>query len=284
MATNPLHTVALCGFNGRDYNLLASAFRLSSVRPRPYRIWTPHDGSRGPDLGLIADSEAGWTAFAEITARLTIPPPAVVATSGPQASEPGFDTVRRPLHAAKVLKAMDACLMKAKPAPGERVFQPTAEPADAAASEQSPARGAGRARYLYHGRRVLVVDDSESVRTLIGERLQALGVLGDFAASGDEALAKAASTHYDLVLLDVVMPGSDGLEVCRQIKRQTRGRLPVVLLTSRSSRIDKVRSALAQADDHLTKPVDPNAFEMTLQRYLAPHLVGLGEATFSAVD
>lgn len=283
MATNPSHTVALCGFNGRDYNLLASAFRLSSVRPQQYRIWTPHEGSRGPDVGLIADSEPGWTAFAEITAHLATPPPALVATSGPQTSEPGFDTVRRPLHAAKVLKAIDACLMTAKPAPGEHVFQPTDEPTGATASEQ-PSTGAGRARYLYRGRRVLGVDDSESVRTLIRERLQALGVVGDFAASGDEALAKTASTDYDLVLLDVVMPGSDGLEVCRQIKRQTRGRLPVVLLTSRSSRIDKVRSALAQADDHLTKPVDLNAFEMTLQRYLAPHLVGLGEATFAAVD
>src|SRR5215470_8039530 len=117
--------------------------------------------------------------------------------------------------------------------------------------------------------RVLVVDDILANVKLLEARLTAeyFEVLSAF--SGLEALELLETEHVDVVLLDVMMPGMDGFEVCRRIKQAARTmHLPVVMVTALDQPTDKVQGLMAGADDFITKPVDDVAL-ITRVRNLA---------------
>ncbi len=102
--------------------------------------------------------------------------------------------------------------------------------------------------------RILLVEDDPSIRELTARGLQAAGFEVRVAASGDEGLGCFREDRPDLVVLDVMLPGVDGLEVCRRIRVDSA--VPVVMLTARSDTIDVVVGLEAGADDYLTKPFE----------------------------
>jgi len=105
---------------------------------------------------------------------------------------------------------------------------------------------------------VLVVDDQPEVRRVLSRLLRAEGMDVVEAADGNEALATFASAAPDLVLLDAVMPGCDGYEVCRRLKQNPRTALtPVVMVTGFDSVEDRVRGAEVGADGYFAKPIVP---------------------------
>jgi DNA-binding response OmpR family regulator len=105
--------------------------------------------------------------------------------------------------------------------------------------------------------RILVVDDEPLNVELLDQELSDLGYQVVKATNGQEALTSVAASPPDLILLDVLMPGIDGIEVCRRLKDDPTTRLiPVVIMTALSDREDRIRGVEAGADDFLTKPVD----------------------------
>jgi two-component system OmpR family response regulator len=101
--------------------------------------------------------------------------------------------------------------------------------------------------------RVLVVDDDVRMAGAIRRGLRYEGLVVDVAADGDEALRVVARTEYDVVVLDVLMPGLGGFETCRRLRDEGRW-MPVLMLTARDSVEDRVRGLDGGADDYLTKP------------------------------
>ena len=101
-------------------------------------------------------------------------------------------------------------------------------------------------------RRILVVDDDPMVATTIQRVLLPEGYDVDVALGGAAALDRARDRRPDLVVLDLMMPGIDGLEVCRQLR--VDGNLPILMLTARSGTADRVRGLDTGADDYLVKP------------------------------
>ena len=101
-------------------------------------------------------------------------------------------------------------------------------------------------------RRILVVDDDPMVATTVQRVLRLEGYVVDVALGGAEALEQARAHRPDLVVLDLMMPGIDGLEVCRQLRAS--GSLPILMLTARSGTADRVRGLDTGADDYLVKP------------------------------
>ena len=100
---------------------------------------------------------------------------------------------------------------------------------------------------------ILVVDDEPAVRTALGRALRLDGYDVEAAADGNEALETLTSASHDAVLLDVLMPGLDGIEVCRALRR--RGdHTPILMLTARDAVADRVAGLDAGADDYLVKP------------------------------
>ena len=115
----------------------------------------------------------------------------------------------------------------------------------------------------------LVVDDSLTVRTQLQGALARIGVNGALAENGTTALEAIKLKRFDVIFLDVVMPGMDGYALCRQIKSTPATRAtPVVMLTSRSSPFDRARGALAGCDTYLTKPIDLKSFYRAVDKVL----------------
>jgi two-component system OmpR family response regulator len=103
------------------------------------------------------------------------------------------------------------------------------------------------------GQRVLLADDEEYTRDLLGTALRFAGYEVLLAADGVEALAKARGQHPDLIVLDVMMPGHDGFEVCRRL-RDDGVNTPVIFLTARNATEDRLSGFTKGGDDYVTKP------------------------------
>jgi two-component system OmpR family response regulator len=101
--------------------------------------------------------------------------------------------------------------------------------------------------------RVLIVEDEAKMADLIRRGLTDDGLAADVAPRGEDALWMAGATEYDAIVLDVLLPGIDGFEVCRRL-RSEGVRTPVLMLTARDAVDDRVRGLDTGADDYLTKP------------------------------
>ena len=115
--------------------------------------------------------------------------------------------------------------------------------------------------------RVLVVDDDPTVREVVAGYLSRAGLTVDEAADGMDALARARHTPPDLVVLDLMLPSLDGLEVLRRLRAE-RGNLPVVLLTARGEESDRVLGLEVGADDYVTKPFSARELVLRVQSIL----------------
>ncbi|WEG13908.1 response regulator transcription factor [Pullulanibacillus sp. KACC 23026] len=105
-------------------------------------------------------------------------------------------------------------------------------------------------------KRILAVDDEPSILTLLSFNLERAGFQVLQSANGREALDIARTEALDLVILDVMLPEMDGLEVCREL-RQEKSTLPVMMLTAKDDEFDKVLGLELGADDYMTKPFSP---------------------------
>ncbi len=100
--------------------------------------------------------------------------------------------------------------------------------------------------------RILIVDDEATVREMVGFNLRADGHEVTFAGDGNEALAVARDTQPDLIVLDVMLPGRDGFDVCRTLRNESN--VPILLLSARGEEVDRVVGLEIGADDYLSKP------------------------------
>ncbi len=103
--------------------------------------------------------------------------------------------------------------------------------------------------------RILVVDDEQSIRTIVEFALKDAGFEVLTAGRGDDALALVEREPVDLVVLDVMLPGIDGLEVCQKIRAERS--VPIIMLSARGEELDKVLGLELGADDYVTKPFSP---------------------------
>ena len=100
--------------------------------------------------------------------------------------------------------------------------------------------------------RILLVDDEHSVQTLLAYPLRKDGYEVVVAHDGREALDRFAEQRFDLVVLDIMLPKLDGIEVCRRLR--SRSQVPIIMLTAKDDEIDKVLGLEMGADDYITKP------------------------------
>src|SRR5712672_2315615 len=103
--------------------------------------------------------------------------------------------------------------------------------------------------------RVLVVDDDAALAEMLGIVLRGEGFEPTFVSDGDKALDAFRDTRPDLVLLDLMLPGMDGIDVCRQIRAESG--VPIVMLTAKSDTVDVVLGLESGADDYIVKPFKP---------------------------
>ena len=101
---------------------------------------------------------------------------------------------------------------------------------------------------------VLVIEDNAEIAQLIRLHMEDLGHHSDWAADGKTGLARAKAEHFDLIVLDLMLPGIDGLEVCRGLRADASRYTPILMLTAKAGEIDRVVGLEMGADDYLGKP------------------------------
>ncbi len=106
--------------------------------------------------------------------------------------------------------------------------------------------------------RVIVVDDEADLVELVSYNLTKEGFVVDSAADGDEALSKIKNNPFDLIILDLMLPGIQGIELCRILRNDPKtARIPIIMLTAKSEELDKILGLEMGADDYMTKPFSP---------------------------
>jgi DNA-binding response OmpR family regulator len=123
--------------------------------------------------------------------------------------------------------------------------------------------------------RILLVDDEQAVQTLLTYPLRKEGYEVVAAMDGQEALDRFAEQRFDLVVLDLMLPRLDGIEVCRRLR--TRSQVPIIMLTAKGDELDKVTGLEMGADDYITKPFSVREFRSRVKAALRRgHMDGRG--------
>ena len=129
---------------------------------------------------------------------------------------------------------------------------------------------------------ILVVDDDREIRTLLAEYLDANGLRTLTASNGTEMRQALAQSKIDLIVLDLTLPGEDGLTLCRNLRAQST--IPVIMLTARGEALDRILGLEMGADDYLTKPFEPRELFARIRSVLRrtealpPNMAGSGVA------
>lgn len=114
--------------------------------------------------------------------------------------------------------------------------------------------------------RILVVDDEERIRRLLKMYLERENYLIDEAEDGNEAVAKALGNDYDVILLDLMMPGKDGIEVCREVREKKA--TPIIMLTAKGEEVNRVQGFEVGTDDYIVKPFSPREVVLRVKALL----------------
>ncbi len=120
---------------------------------------------------------------------------------------------------------------------------------------------------------ILLIEDEHNIASNIGDFMSVKGHICDFAYHGEMGLQLALDNYYDLIILDLNLPGLDGLEICRQLREKSERHIPILMLTARDSLDDKVTGFSTGADDYLTKPFQLQELEVRCFALSRRHLL-----------
>ena len=211
---------------------------------------------------VSADDDDAMHAWAKLADNK--PSPALLLVTATQQVPLTKYYLSRPFGPAKILMLLDKIVKEQQ--------EGGTEPEIFSGSGKSVQRENLRSSYgdVPARHRALVIDDSATVRKQLVLELGTFNIQVDTAETGEQGLEMLEKKQYDIIFLDVVMPGADGYQVCKNIRRNKETKqTPVVMLTSKSSPFDKVRGSLAGCSSYLTKPVDYENFYQVLEEYLA---------------
>jgi two-component system cell cycle response regulator len=275
---NRRYMVALCGLSPKDARLVEIV--LSRPMAGSSRRFVPLSGADAAraDISVIDLSSRHGEGFHQ---RLREANPGIVPVYVSEHGTGGSSRYRIPARALllqlqRVLElvaseALESSKVHAHPTSGSATPAnpaPATAPSPGALDDPGRPAAGGDRRPLA----ALAVDDSETVRTQLVAALERVGIQAHAVADAEGAINAMRVQSFDLILLDVVMPGIDGYELCRRIKQDAYSRgTPVIMLTSRSSPFDRARGALAGCDSYLTKPVTWTAFSAEVDKVLARH-------------
>ena len=273
MKSDNRYTVAIFGIPEFERGLVERIFSLSESRANIYQM-VDDSQHHAADIALVDQGNA--TAASEFK-RFQSNGHELPAVIIPNGKDPEADFwVKRPFTAMRMLGALDKLVENQlsgvnRPRPKAQSPAPAPNRPEAAApimddTASRPAVTAG----IY---KALVVDDSLPVRKQVNIALRRAGITAEFAENAESALKLIESRSYDILFLDVVLPGKDGYEICKAVKRdKNKKHIPVVMLTGKSSPFDKVKGKLSGCDAYLTKPVSLKEFNKTLSKWLTPPL------------
>ncbi len=264
------YSVALCGLTARDSRLLEIVInRAGSVRHTFHA--SQADNIQAPRIAIVdASSPVSLELYQSLRHRFPALLAVTISDHG-MAGDTRYRIERKSLF-LQVMRVLEdlaeheftGTKVSSHPTFGAQSAQSRPEQVPAA-EEAFVAGTVGQPQPLS----ALVVDDSLTVREQMRMALERVGITCDQADSAEAAMQLLQHNSYNLAFLDVVMPGTDGYELCRKIKHNSYTRMmPVLMLTSRSSPFDRARGALSGCDSYLTKPITWDTFSQAVDKAL----------------
>lgn len=270
------YTIAMIGMAEAERNVLRNIFKLSQYRAYSYVVAMPGEAIDifvvdADDPQAIAEwrqtqGKSASTDTQNISQRPKIP--TIMAAKEPPENSILY-YIRRPFVASRVINVLDHVAVKELQSERARIIgvenqQKTTEKVGSA-TDTNPKVDGIQPKIIT----ALVVDDSGPVRKQIELELKIFGIQVEAAATGEQAIEYFNRNQYNLIFLDVVLPGVDGYQLCKMLKKdKARKKTPVIMLTSKSSPFDRVKGALAGCDAYLTKPVKQETFQKVVKKYL----------------
>jgi two-component system cell cycle response regulator len=252
--------VGTIGLLEHEISLINSIFKVSNNRVHiPYKLLL-HDLHKAHIIITTINNEAAMVTFHGLVTKGHTP--IMVAISPKELGKfPGY-SFSRPFSPTKVLLVLDQIFDKElSHLFNEGIFH---------SEDTSKQKIYQDSKKSAHGKhRALVVEDSKAVQAQLKRELLTSNIQTDIADTGEQGLEMVGNTLYDIIFLDVVLPGVDGYQVCKNIKRNEYTKnIPVIMLTSKTSPFDKVRGSLSGCNSYLTKPVDYAKFYQVLDQFI----------------
>lgn len=279
MANKEASKVGIIGFSMTVRAMLKSTLELFSRRGHPFVLW---DGNGTPDLYIVdGDDLKACEEWRSKNAGGLDAPPIFVG------QDPfGFESsiITKPLKWNALFDAMVDTLVQDVRTPNAW-YQPLQKPQASSVAPvvkesltlvqtpdttQSSDRYSSKSNTAYNGKeKILVVDDSSTVRHFMSLKLRPYGFEIDYAEDGEIALGLVKDNKYMCIFLDVIMPGMDGYETCKKMRKELNIKTPIVIITSKDSPFDKMKGQIAGCSAYLTKPIDETALLETASRFIS---------------
>lgn len=271
MANNRPITVGLIGISDIEEKRLQAAFKYSEHRPTSY-LYQSLDML--PGIVIVnaddPDSLIGWRIYQDGLSNHGIdnPPSMMVSLENQQSNNDNYYT-RRPLIISRVISILDKIVHEKIESDSEVAISSDVNIGIVETIVLNDDREQiSNLDLAKHMPSALVVDDSLPVRIQMETALKKFTSRIDLAETGEEAINMVNNNDYDVVFLDIILPGKDGYEICKIIKEGKCKNTPVILLTGNSSPADRIKGNLSGCDTYLIKPMNQTVFESIVSRYL----------------
>ncbi len=284
--SSKVFVVAVIGVNETDLKILSRIFSITRYRQRCYKLIAVDENSSPSDLAEVKGADIQvvnvnsptavrcWQGIASSINIKDRKPVLKISNVTPIPTEAGSEfIISWPINPAKMLQVLDSYTIRHLHYYPEFAIGSELEPCSATLKNIKAINATTRAQQqdisTQKAIRVLVADDSLAVRRQLKIEFDIMDAELNLVADGEAAVRAAEEEQYDVIFLDVVMPGMDGYSVCKNIRRsKLNKKTPVVMLTSRSSSFDKLKGVLAGCDTYLTKPINHNEFTEITQKHL----------------
>lgn len=250
-------TLGILGLSRVQRATVSSVCNLSSGRPRGYAVVPPTLVHEADILLVDGDDSIAVDRWEQLFGHM---PAIIISASGTGTNGAHYRLSRAALPSRLMHMLDDVTIQELKYVPELVIGDET--------KTARPLTGALKPKRRF-GPTVLVVDDSYAVRKQMKICMDLYGMAVDFAETAEDGLEKVRSRPYEIVFMDVILPGMDGYQACKQIKadQQTRG-IPVVMLTGKGAAFDRIRGAMAGCNRYLTKPVQADDLHRVLQSFV----------------
>jgi twitching motility two-component system response regulator PilG len=247
-------TIGALGLTGAEINVLKSIGTMTRGRAQGGYAVSAESEIADSDIVIVNVDDVNATIkWRTLTARRR--PPVMVLYTKERPTDPLQPYLLRPFGPAKLLALLDGIAGGLRES-AEVWKKPTLSQAASASTNDAALRA-------------LVVDDSPTVCKQLELELRNFNIQADIAETGERGMELLALNKYDLIFLDVVLPGVGGYQVCKDIRSNSKTKqTPVIMLTSKSSPFDRVRGSLVGCSAYLTKPVDYNEFREAVSNHV----------------
>ena len=258
--------VASIGLDEKNQHVMLTTLTLSKSRKPSFTLFEAGGDKKTADILLVdADDPVAvkkWNKYLDSNKDKASISSVLLAEDVPPSSEEDKNFyIKKPLSATMLLTTLEKVVIQNINVDAQAVFADDTE-SISADTDIEDIKLDGKIS-------ALVVDDSLPVRIQMKKALHSISKSVDFAETGEEAEKLITQKKYDIVFLDVILPGVDGYDICKTIKKNPLTKdTPVIMLTSNSSPADRMKGKMAGCDTYLIKPVRHDIFKEVIFEYL----------------